>query len=72
MPSRWGQGNYGRSKSMRQECDCHCYAEYPNECHKQRSGKWKCVDRYEPIKEWVNHSKCQPVTHCRKKEQEHE
>ena len=28
--------------------DCSCYMPYPNERHRHRNGKWKCVDRYEP------------------------
>lgn len=27
---------------------CSCYINYPNPKHKSRSGKWICVDDYEP------------------------
>lgn len=29
---------------------CSCYMPYPNECFKNKNGKWKCVDKYRPIK----------------------
>lgn len=28
---------------------CTCYMDYPNECHRHKNGKWKCVDRYKNI-----------------------
>ena len=28
---------------------CSCYMPYPNECHKNKNGKWKCVDKYNNI-----------------------
>lgn len=30
--------------------ECSCWHDYPNECHKKRSGKWKCVDDYECVR----------------------
>ena len=31
------------------EYDCSCYGEYPNEAHRMKNGRWKCVEKYEPI-----------------------
>lgn len=42
---------------------CSCYMPYPNECHKNKNGKWKCVDKYRPIKferKWWH----MPMTKC--------
>ena len=42
---------------------CSCYMPYPNECHKNKNGKWKCVDKYRPIKferKWWH----TPMTKC--------
>lgn len=41
---------------------CHCWCEYPNDNHKRKNGKWKCVDSYE----YVGKSKY-GATHCKKK-----
>ena len=42
---------------------CSCYMPYPNECHKNKNGTWKCVERYRPIK--VEHKWWyQPLTKC--------
>ena len=50
--------------------DCHCWLPYPNQKHKHKSGKWKCADNYECIRNLV-----QPLTnyynqatHCKRKE----
>ena len=44
---------------------CSCYCQYPNKNHKNKNGKWKCVDSYRPIKLkskwWYG-----PITHCQK------
>ena len=29
---------------------CSCWREYPNQSHKHRNGKWKCVDQYKCIR----------------------
>lgn len=31
--------------------ECTCWVKYPNESHKHKSGKWKCVDNYECIRD---------------------
>ncbi|MBR2255900.1 MAG: hypothetical protein IJ899_00880 [Blautia sp.] len=48
--------------------DCSCYMPYPNERHRHRNGKWKCVDRYEPA-DPEHQYQCwnMPCTYCRKK-----
>ena len=51
---------------------CSCYMPYPNENHKHKNGRWKCVDKYRPIKRKKN-SNYSPITKCiRKKENEDE
>lgn len=45
---------------------CTCYASYPNENHKHKNGKWKCVDCYEPIK-FKRVGVHYPETRCRRK-----
>jgi hypothetical protein len=44
---------------------CSCYMPYPNINHKNKNGKWKCVDNYRPIKferKWWHG----PMTRCEK------
>ena len=43
---------------------CSCYMPYPNENHKNKNGKWKCVDKYEPIK-LKQSNRYGSTTHCR-------
>ena len=49
---------------------CSCYLPYPNERHKMKNGRWKCVDRYEPVEhKWrykptINY----PITFCKRKD----
>ena len=50
--------------------DCSCWCKYPNKNHKQKNGKWKCVDRFQCIRDLV-----EPLTnyydrktHCIRKE----
>lgn len=47
---------------------CSCYMPYPNINHKGKNGKWKCIDKYKPIK-FVR--KCQhvPQTKCVRSDQ---
>ena len=26
--------------------NCSCWCKYPNESHKRKNGKWKCIDKY--------------------------
>ena len=49
--------------------DCYCWCKYPNEHHKHKNGKWKCVDKYECIRDLVEPlTNCyDQATHCRKK-----
>lgn len=42
---------------------CSCYMSYPNERHKNKNGKWKCVDRYKPIK-FERKWQYNPMTKC--------
>lgn len=42
---------------------CSCYMSYPNECHKNKNGKWKCVDKYRPIK-FKRKCRYNPMTKC--------
>ena len=49
------------------EYDCLCYRPYPNETCKTKSGEWKCVDDYEPIKAKPR-DKLNPCTKCRRKD----
>ena len=46
--------------------DCTCYVTYPNINHRNRNGKWKCVDKYVPVKFEKKYG-YQPVTRCMKK-----
>lgn len=46
---------------------CSCYSQYPNEMHKFKNGRWKCVDKYKPMK-WKRKYNHQPVTKCVLKE----
>lgn len=48
---------------------CSCYIPYPNESHKHKNGKWKCVDKYKPMK-WVRKYNGQPTTKCVLRESE--
>lgn len=45
---------------------CSCYCPYPNENYRKKNGKWKCLDKYEPIK---SHriGEHYPMTKCRRK-----
>ena len=48
IEATWMIGNtITRPKKM---TECTCYMQYPNECHKHKNGKWKCVDNYECIR----------------------
>lgn len=31
--------------------DCTCWVEYPNKSHRHESGKWKCIDCYENVRQ---------------------
>ena len=46
---------------------CSCYMEYPNICHKNKNGTWKCIDNYEKCEDWQPKSIYACVTHCRRK-----
>lgn len=49
---------------MKKPCyQCTCYKPYPNESHKRKNGKWKCVDNFRPVKfndKWLS----RPTTYC--------
>ena len=52
---------------------CSCYMPYPNECHRQKNGNWKCIDRYKnirpletidlglPFPKYVRKTKCERI-----------
>lgn len=42
---------------------CSCWCKYPNEAHKKRNGKWKCVDSYRCIrdKEEMHKTVCEKI-----------
>lgn len=50
--------------------DCHCWAHYPNINHKRKNGSWKCVDKYECIRDLIepNLNYYDKATHCKRKE----
>lgn len=48
------------------EYDCSCYMPYPNEGHRHKNGKWKCVDNYVPLKV-KSRGEHFPCTKCRRK-----
>ncbi len=56
------------------EWDCHCWMPYPNKYHKHKNGKWKCVDKYECIRDLVvpNTNYYDKATHCKRKEVEND
>lgn len=33
--------------------ECTCWVDYPNESHKFKNGKWKCVDNYECVRKLI-------------------
>lgn len=41
---------------------CSCGMPYPNENSKHKNGKWKCVDKYKPIK--FEHKNGDKLTRC--------
>lgn len=43
--------------------DCSCKISYPNDLHKKKNGKWKCVDCYD----YVGRTRY-GTTHCKRKE----
>ena len=47
--------------------DCSCYCEYPNPLCKFKNGRWKCVDKYEPVEGYKPKYDGSTVTHCRLK-----
>lgn len=53
--------------------ECSCWIEYPNELCK-RKNTWKCVDKYECIKqlEYRENGRAKHKTVCRKKEKRNE
>lgn len=53
----------------RKKWDCDCWVHYPNEAHKLKNGKWKCVDRYECIRDLIEPfaGGYNKKTHCRRK-----
>ena len=46
---------------------CTCYMPYPNECHRKKNGKWKCLE-YEPLK-FKRIGEHFPMTRCRRREE---
>lgn len=56
---------------MSTKWDCSCWCNYPNKSHKQKNGKWKCVDRIQCIRDLVEPltNYYDQKTHCIKKEE---
>ena len=58
--------------------ECSCWVEYPNPMHKNKNGKWKCVDDYECIQNLkiretkIGVSCVVRKTHCKRKKEEEE
>lgn len=48
---------------------CSCWVHYPNESHKKKNGTWKCVDRYECVRDLVDGKNWDAATHCKRKEE---
>ena len=46
--------------------ECHCWVPYPNESHKNKNGTWKCVDKYECVRDLGADGKGKS-TFCRRK-----
>ena len=59
---------YGYRLQKIPDYDCSCYMPYPNENHRHKNGKWKCVDRYEPSQHKPKYD-CyhMPCTFCNRK-----
>lgn len=47
--------------------DCSCWCSYPNTLHKQKNGKWKCVDKFECLYDGKGHYAYGNKTKCQKK-----
>ena len=47
--------------------DCSCWVNYPNKAYKKRNGEWKCVDKYECIRDREGYDR---KTHCRRKNED--
>lgn len=54
---------------MKCNWDCHCWCKYPNEHHKHKNGKWKCVDDYECVRDLVEPltNYYDQATHCKRR-----
>lgn len=48
--------------------DCSCWCKYPNTNFKRADGTWKCVDKYECVRDLQKRTCGQGKTHCKKKE----
>ena len=55
-------------------CECSCWVKYPNPMHKNKNGKWKCVDDYECVQDLevvetpIGITAVRRKTHCKRKE----
>lgn len=47
--------------------DYSCWANYSSKAHKKKNGEWKCVDRYECIRDREGYDR---KTHCRRKNED--
>jgi len=54
-------------KKATKKWDCSCLVHYPNENYKFKNGKWKCVDKYECIRDKVDGRCYDCKTHCKRK-----
>lgn len=61
-------GRHGYRLQKIPDYDCSCYMPYPNERHRHKNGKWKCVDNYEPSQHKPKYN-CyhMPCTYCNKR-----
>ena len=48
---------------------CSCHVPYPNKAHQRKNGKWKCIDKYEPV-QFTQTNIYNPCTHCKLKSRE--
>lgn len=47
--------------------DCSCWVHYPNETHKHKNGKWRCVDDYICVRDFIEGRNWDCCTHCVRK-----
>ena len=58
---------HGYKLAKKPDYQCSCYMPYPNENHRCKNGKWKCVDKYEQVEDYEPKSIYSVKTRCRRK-----